>query len=146
MTKKEENARLKIEINTLINKSIATVWAAYTEPKHITHWNFATPEWHCPKAENDLRVGGAYFARMEARDGSFGFDFKAIYKEVSPEKSFVYTLEDGREVQVIFENQDGKTQMYITFDAENQHSAEMQQAGWQSILNNFKAYTENLTD
>ena len=134
----------KITIKTQIKSGIQQVWNAYTNPEHIIHWNFATPEWHCPKVENDLRIGGEYFARMEAKDGSFGFDFKAIYKELIPEQSLVYVLEDGREVNISFLSQGDITQVVIIFDAENQNPIEMQQTGWQLILDNFKRYTESI--
>lgn len=134
----------KIEIQTLINKGNKQVWEAYTMPEHIVHWNFATSEWHCPKAQNDLRVGGEYFARMEAKDGSFGFDFKAIYTEITPEKSFTYRLEDNREVSVAFLKEGENTKIIIVFDAETVNPIEMQRAGWQAILNHFKLYTESI--
>ncbi len=134
----------KITIKTQVKGNVQQVWNAYTNPQHIINWNFATPEWHCPAATNDLRIGGEYFTRMEAKDGSFGFDFKAIYKEVKPEQSFVYVLEDGREVSVSFTPQGDTTEIVIVFDPESQNPIEMQQAGWQAILDNFKRYAENL--
>lgn len=134
----------KITIKTQVKGGVQQVWNAYTDPQHIINWNFATPEWHCPKATNDLSIGGEYFTRMEAKDGSFGFDFKAIYKELTPEQSFVYVLEDGREVGVTFTPQGDTTEIIIVFDPENQNPTEMQQAGWQAILDNFKRYAEGL--
>lgn len=134
----------KITIKAQVKGDVQQVWKAYTDPKHIINWNFADPSWHCPKAANDLRIGGEYFTRMEAKDGSFGFDFKAIYKELTPEQSFVYVLEDGREVSVSFIPQVDTTEIVIVFDPENQNPIEMQQAGWQAILDNFKRYAEGL--
>ncbi len=99
----------KITIKIQVKGDVQQVWNAYTNPKHIINWNFAVPEWHCPSAKNDLRVGGEYFALMEAKDGSVGFDFKAIYKELTPEQSLVYILEDGREVGVSFTSQGDTT-------------------------------------
>lgn len=135
----------KITIKTQVKGNVQQVWNAYTNPQHIINWNFATSEWHCPAATNDLRIGGEYFTRMEAKDGSFGFDFKAIYKELTPEQSFVYVLEDGREVGVSFIPQGDTTEIVIVFDPESQNPIEMQQAGWQAILDNFKRYAENLS-
>ncbi|MDO4229158.1 MAG: SRPBCC family protein [Capnocytophaga sp.] len=132
----------KIHINTLIHSELEKVWDCYTNPTHIVNWNFASPDWHCPKAENDMQVGGKYTARMEAKDGSFGFDFEAIYTEVKPLESFTYKILDGREVQVKFTPKENSTQLDITFEAENQNPIEMQQAGWQAILDNFKRYVE----
>lgn len=136
----------KITIKTQVKGDVEQVWNAYTNPQHIINWNFATPEWHCPAATNDLRIGGEYLARMEAKDGSFGFDFKAIYKELTPEQSFVYVLEDGREVSVSFIPQVDTTEIVIVFDPESQNPIEMQQAGWQAILDNFKRYAESLNE
>ena len=118
------------------------VWDYWTKPKHIINWNFADDSWHCPKAENDLRVGGKMNSRMEAKDGSFGFDFEGIYDEVIEHKKITYTMADGRQATTIFENVDGRTNVTITFDAENENPVEMQKGGWQAILNNFKKYTE----
>ena len=133
----------KITVATTIAADTQKVCDYYTKPEHITQWNFATPEWQCPKAENELAVGGKYFARMEAKDGSFGFDFEAIYDEVDVPKKLTYTMGDGRQATTHFEDLNGSTNVTTTFDAENAHDAAMQQAGWQAILDNFKRYTEN---
>jgi uncharacterized protein YndB with AHSA1/START domain len=133
----------KITVDATINANQQKVWDYYTMPDHITKWNFADPSWHCPKAENDMKVGGKYSARMEARDGSFGFDFEATYNNIVPGKSFNYTMLDGREVDVDFVPKEDKTDLKIVFDAESQNPVEMQKAGWQSILNNFKNYVES---
>ncbi len=132
----------KIKIAATINADVKKVWEYYTSPEHITKWNFADPSWHCPNAENDMKVGGKYRARMEAKDGSFGFDFEATYNSIVAGKSFTYTMPDNREVSVDFVNVNDKTGINIIFDAENQNPIEMQKAGWQSILDNFKKYTE----
>ncbi|MBK9040977.1 MAG: SRPBCC family protein [Bdellovibrionales bacterium] len=132
----------KIQIETTISTTLPKVWQYWTEPNHITKWNFAVPEWCCPRASNDLRVGGKYSARMEAKDGSFGFDFEAIYDEVVDQKNIAYTLSDGRKVITSFEQQGPVTKVTTVFDAENQNPVEMQKSGWQSILNNFKKYAE----
>lgn len=132
----------KITIEAVISAGIEKVWDHYTKPEHITHWNFASDDWQCPKAENDLRAGGKYFARMEAKDGSFGFDFEAVYDEVVYLKKIAYTMGDGRQAITRFENQGGNTKVNTTFDPENSNPVEMQREGWQAILNNFKKYVE----
>ncbi len=131
-----------IKISALVNAPIQKVWDCWTNPEHITKWNFAIDTWQCPTASNDLRVGGKYTARMEAKDGSFGFDFEAIYDVVSDEQELTYTMTDGRKATTIFESKDNATSVTTTFDAENENPIEMQQQGWQSILDNFKKYTE----
>ena len=131
-----------ITIDTIIKSPVKNVWNAYTEPKHIVNWNLASNDWHCPKVENNLKVGGTYLARMEAKDGSFGFDFKAVYDEINPQQKLTYTLEDGRKVTTLFEPMDNTVKVTTTFEAENQNPLDMQKAGWQAILNNFKSYTE----
>jgi uncharacterized protein YndB with AHSA1/START domain len=133
--------KTKITVQATINAELKKVWDSYTNPKHIIHWNFADPSWHCPSAENDMKIGGIYKARMEAKDGSFGFDFEAIYKEIIECKKITYEFE-GRTATVQFDNLDAQTEVVITFDPENENPIEMQQNGWQMILNNFKAYTE----
>ena len=92
----------KITVSALIGKDVQEVWEAWTGPEHIRSWNFATEEWFCPRAENDLRTGGSFFSRMEARDGSAGFDFSGTYDEVVSDEKLGYTLEDGRKVEVRF--------------------------------------------
>lgn len=133
----------KIEISAEVQASIDKVWEAWTEPQHITKWNFASPEWHCPYAENDMRPGGKYKARMEAKDGSFGFDFEAIYDEIVPASKIKYTMLDGRESITTFEALGGTTKITTWFDPENQNPVEFQKAGWQAILDNFKVYVES---
>lgn len=130
-----------ITVRTIINIEADKVWDYYTDPIHIVHWNFADPSWHCPTAENDMRIGGIYNARMEAKDGSMGFDFKAIYTEISVGKSFTYGF-GGREASVEFNDLDGQTEVVVTFDPEQENPLEMQREGWKAILNNFKEYAE----
>ena len=131
----------KITVTTTIQADVSKAWDFYTNPAHITGWNFADPSWHCPKAENDMRIGGTYKARMEAKDGSFGFDFEAVYTDIIEGKSFSYAFGE-RKAQITFTESDKKTEVTISFDPENQNPVELQQQGWQAILNNFKAYTE----
>jgi uncharacterized protein YndB with AHSA1/START domain len=132
----------QITINTTINADSKKVWDYYTKPEHITQWNFADPSWHCPSASNDMRVGGKYSARMEAKDGSFGFDFETIYDEIVDGEKFSYTMLDGRRASVDFKKNGNQTDVVVSFDPENQNPIEMQKGGWQAILNNFKQYTE----
>lgn len=132
----------KITIQTIISANTKKVWDFYTLPEHITKWNFASEDWQCPRASNDMQVGGKYFARMEAKDGSFGFDFEAIYDEIIIGEKLVYTMGDARKVTVTFNSMDDKTEVTVIFDAEGENSLEMQKEGWQSILNNFKKYVE----
>ncbi len=133
----------KIKIETTIAADPKKVWAFWTKPEHITKWNFATDDWQCPSAENDLRVGGRYRARMEAKDGSFGFDFEAIYDQVVDRKKITYTMTDGRQATTEFEQIGATTKVSTTFDAELENPIEMQRDGWQAILNNFKKYSES---
>lgn len=134
----------QITIKAIIQSDLKTVWEAYTQPKHIVHWNFASPDWHCPHAENTLEIGGTYSARMEAKDGSFGFDFKAIYTDITPLSSLTYRLEDGRIVTTTFSKEQSGIKVTTTFDPENQNPVDMQRDGWQAILNQFKYYVEQL--
>ena len=132
--------KIKIKANVLAESK--KVWDYYTLPEHITKWNFATDTWQCPAATNDLRIGGKYSARMEAKDGSFGFDFEAVYDEIIDNKKIAFTMTDGRQAIVDFNIDNNQTEVVITFDAEQQNSLELQRDGWQAILNNFKKYTE----
>jgi len=132
----------KITVSAAINAPVEKVWDRYTAPDHITKWNFADPSWQCPWAKNDLKVGGKYAARMEAKDGSFGFEFEAIYDVVKLHEELTYTMGDGRKATTTFESNGNATQVETTFDAETENSVEMQQGGWQAILDNFKKYAE----
>lgn len=132
-----------IMVEATVAAPLERVWEAWTNPNDIVHWNNASEDWHTPKAENDLREGGKFNYRMEARDGSFGFDFGGIYDHIMDKKRIEYTIGDGRKVQVQFAPVENGTHIVETFQAENTHSLEMQQGGWQAILNNFKNYTEN---
>lgn len=134
----------KITIEATVNSDLQTAWDSYTQPEHITQWNFADDSWHCPWAENNLTVGGKMKSRMEAKDGSFGFDFEGIYDAVEDKKRLVYHLEDGRSVETLFENKGDSVLVTTHFDAETQNPIEMQKGGWQMILNNYKKHTEQL--
>lgn len=132
----------RIAVDVTISADIKKVWDNYTNPEHITQWNFASDEWHCPKAENDIKVGGKLRSRMEAKDGSWGFDFEAVYDEVINLQRFTYTMTDGRKATTVFDALGDKTKVMITFDAESENPVEMQREGWQAILENFKNYAE----
>lgn len=132
----------KITIASMIAAPIERVWEAYTTPADITRWNFASDDWCCRSAEADLKVGGVYRARMEAKDGSFGFDFEAVYEEVEPYKAITLALGDGRKARTTFKAAGNGTKVTTIFDAETQNSIEMQRDGWQAILNNFESYVE----
>ena len=133
---------LRITIQTTVKSSIAKVWAAWTTPEDINQWNAASDDWHTPRSTNDLRVGGKFSYRMEARDGSMGFDFEGTYTKVVPEKLIEYVLGDGRTVSITFEPVQGGITVIEAFDAEDVNSAEMQRQGWQSILDRFGSHVE----
>lgn len=141
---KMKSEHTSIAIKATVNVPVNKVWEVWTEPQHITKWNNASDDWHTPYAENDLRVGGKFLSRMEAKDGSFGFDFSGIYDEVKLFEVITYTLEDGRKVTTKFIDKENKTDILVTFDAEDTNSMEQQEEGWQSILINFKKYTEQI--
>lgn len=132
----------KITVKATINARVEKVWQYWTSPEHIVKWNNASEDWHTPKAENDLRVGGKFLSRMEAKDGSMGFDFEGTYTTVETNKQIAYVLADDRKILVEFNGNGNTTEVVETFDAENENPVEMQQAGWQAILDNFKKYAE----
>lgn len=137
-----ETSQEKITVETIVNSPVQKVWQLWSMPQHIVKWNSASEDWHTPRAENDLRAGGRFLSRMEAKDGSFGFDFSGIYEEVIENQLISYSMADGRKVSVIFESNDGQTKIIETFDPENINPRDMQTTGWQAILNNFKKYAE----
>lgn len=138
-----ENQLAPITIQTNINAPVEKVWEIWTQPEHIKKWCNASDDWHAPKATNDLRTGGNFTTRMEAKDGSFGFDFGGTYDEVKEHEVIAYTMGDGRKVHVTFSPDGDKTNVVETFDPESTNPIEMQRGGWQAILDNFKKYTEN---
>lgn len=135
--------KTKITIEAEITALISKVWEYWLEPEHITKWNFASDDWHCPKAEADIKVGGKFSATMAAKDGSMSFDFEGIYTTLERHKKIAYEIADGRTVEIIFEEKGDKVHMSETFEAETTNSIEMQRGGWQTILDNFKAYVES---
>jgi uncharacterized protein YndB with AHSA1/START domain len=135
--------RKMIAVEITVYAPIEKAWAYWTEPKHITCWNNASDDWHTPHATNDLREGGTFLSRMEAKDGGAGFDFNGTYTQVIPLKEIAYTMEGGRKVTVLFEEHGEETHIIEHFEAEDENPVEMQQQGWQSILDNFKKYVES---
>ncbi|HKB44792.1 MAG TPA: SRPBCC family protein [Chitinophagaceae bacterium] len=131
-----------ITVENTINAPVEKVWEYWTKPEHITQWNNASADWHTPWVKADLREGGSFVARMEAKDGSMGFDFGGVYDVLRWNEYIEYTIGDGRKVKVNFSAQGNMTKVAESFEAENTNSLEMQRGGWQAILDNFKKYTE----
>jgi len=131
-----------ITVEATVDTPVEKVWNFWTKPEHITQWNYASEEWHSPHAENDLREGGSFVCRMEAKDGSMGFDFGGVYDVVRKHEYIEYTLGDGRKVDITFSGEGKTTKIVERFEAESQHPIEMQKYGWQAILDNFKKYVE----
>jgi uncharacterized protein YndB with AHSA1/START domain len=135
---------MPITVSTIIAKPISFTWECFTNPDHVIHWNHASEDWHCPKAENNLNIGGKFSYEMAAKDGSMSFDFWGIYDEIQENAVISYTLGDERTVRVTFQEDGVNTIVTEVFDPEHMHSEELQQQGWQAILNTFKAYCESL--
>ena len=133
----------KITVEVLVNAARDVVWKLWNTPEHIMQWNHASDDWHTPHAEADVRPGGNFLFRMEAKDGSTGFDFAGVYKKVQPWGVISYIIGDGRKVEVRFARNGAGTKITETFEAENQHPVDVQQVGWQAILDNFKKYAES---
>ena len=138
----ETKNKTSITVESTVKAPVEKVWRFWTQPEHITKWAYASDTWHTPFAENDLKVGGKFMSRMEAKDGSVGFDFWGIYDAVIPNKYIEYTLGDERRVKIIFTGKDSETKITENFEAEGTNPVEMQRGGWQAILDNFKKYTE----
>jgi len=138
----EATTSTSVTVQSNVNAPVDKVWEYWTKPEHITKWNHASDDWHSPSAENDLRVGGKFSARMEAKDGSMGFEFGGVYDAVETNELIEYTLGDGRKVSVKFTGSGNQTKVVETFDPENTHPVEFQKGGWQAILDNFKKYVE----
>jgi uncharacterized protein YndB with AHSA1/START domain len=131
-----------ITVETIITAPLNTVWKKWTSPEHVQHWNFASLDWHCPSASTDLQVGGEFHYEMAARDGSMSFDFWGTFLQVEEQKSLDILIGDGRKMKVTFASTEMGTKVTEQFEPENENPKEMQQAGWQQILDNFKAYVE----
>ncbi len=140
--KMESANKTTITLENTVKAPVEKVWKLWTTPEHITKWNNASDDWHTPFAENDLRTGGKFLSRMEAKDGSFGFDFGGVYDAVKPNERIAYTIDDGRKVEITLINEGNETKVIETFEAESQNPIEMQRDGWQAILDNFKKYAE----
>ena len=138
----ETTTNTTITVETVVHASLEKVWKYWSAPEHITKWGAASDDWHTTRAENDLRTGGKFFSRMEAKDGSFGFDFAGIYDKVTPNEHIAYTIGDGRKVAIDFTKQGNDVKIVESFEAEGTNPVEMQRGGWQAILDNFKKYTE----
>ena len=132
-----------ITIETTVNGDIDKIWDSWTQPEHIVNWNFAIPGWLCPKAVNNLEVGQRFNYRMEARDGSMGFDYEGTYTQIEPNSSIVYELGDGRKVSIAFEKEGDAVSIVEIFEVEDINTAEQQKQGWQAVLDNFKNYVES---
>ena len=137
------SSKTKITVQTTVNAPVEKVWKYFNQPEHITKWNQASEDWHSPSATNDLRNGGTFSYRMEAKDGSFGFDFAGTFDEVKENELLEYTIGDGRKVVVSFNPEGDNTNVVETFEAEETNPIEMQRGGWQAILDSFKRYVEN---
>ena len=138
----ETQEKTVITVENTINAPVEKVWDYWTKPDHITKWNFASDDWHSPWAKADFREGGTFSARMEAKDGSMGFDFGGVYDVIRKNEYIEYTIGDGRKVKVNFKPTGNVTKVTESFEAEDTHSIELQRGGWQSILDNFKKYVE----
>jgi uncharacterized protein YndB with AHSA1/START domain len=138
--KKEMNQT--IEVTAKVAVPVQKAWELWTSPEHIIRWNAASEDWHTTKAQNDLRKGGKFSSRMEAKDGSFGFDFEGTYDDVIIHQLIEYTMSDGRKVSIKFTEKEGDTYLQEVFEPENEHSSELQRQGWQAIMDNFKRYAE----
>lgn len=134
----------RITVETVVNVPIEKAWKYFNTPEHITQWAFASDDWHAPYSENDLRKNGKFKTTMAAKDGSFSFDFEGVYTDVVPHQSFEYAMSDGRKVKVVFTAEGDKTRVTETFDPETENDIEMQRAGWQAILENFRKHSESL--
>jgi uncharacterized protein YndB with AHSA1/START domain len=131
-----------ITIEAEVDAPIEKIWEHWTDPVHIVKWNNASDDWHTTRATNDLKVGGKFLSRMEAKDGSFGFDFEGTYTSIEPKKKIEYKIADGRKVAINFINQNGRYKIVSDFEAEEENPLEMQKGGWQAILDSFKKNVE----
>lgn len=136
------NSLNPITVEAFVGAPLLQVWNCFTAPQHIVGWCRASPDWHAPLAENDLRVGGSFKTRMEARDGSMGFDFEGVYTLLEAYHQIEYIIGDGRTVSIHFEEKENGVLVREIFIPENENPLEMQQGGWQAILDSFKRYTE----
>jgi uncharacterized protein YndB with AHSA1/START domain len=134
---------MSITVEANIKSTVEKVWEYWTKPEHITKWCFASTDWEAPNAENDLRIGGKFMTRMSAKDKSVGFDFGGVYTDVKEFEYIAYVIGDGRKVEISFATSSDGVLVKETFDPETENPIEMQRAGWQAILDNFKKYAES---
>ena len=139
----EAAAKIVITVQNTVNAPVAKVWEYWTKPEHITQWNNASDDWHTPWAKNDVRPGGSFTSKMEAKDGSVDFEFSGIHDEVKENEYIKSTMGDGRKMEVNFIADGNTTKVVENFEAETENSEELQRGGWQAILDNFKKYTES---
>lgn len=139
-----EQTKTVITISATINAPIEKVWKCWTSPEDIMQWNQASPDWHCPASAVDLKIGGKFSATMAAKDGSFAFDFWGTYDDILENELLMVTMGDGRKWKTTFASNGDVTEVVESFEAENQNPIEMQQGGWQAILNSFKVHTEKI--
>ncbi len=142
MTNTTEAENNIITVQTLVDARIEKVWDYFTMPAHITRWNNASDDWHTPQAASDLKEGGKFTYRMEAKDGSFGFDFEGVFDRITPNEYIEYTIADGRKVSIKFAPDGNKTSVVEQFEPEHVNALDIQKTGWQNILDSFKNYTE----
>lgn len=135
--------KVYITVATTVKAPVEKVWKIWNDPVHIVQWNTATDTWHTPRSTNDLRIGGKLYVRMEAKDGSFGFDLNCIYTDIQPLKKIEYSMEDNRTVSIVFTTNGATTTITETFEAEKENTVELQRDGWQAIMNNFKKHIES---
>lgn len=133
-----------ITIETIVAATPEEAWAAYNSPEAITQWNQASEDWHCPSASVDLRAGGRYVARMEAKDGSFGFDFGGTYEEVNEPHALALVMDEGRRMRTTFAAEGSGTRVTTIFDPEAMNPLDMQRDGWQSILDSYARYVSKV--
>lgn len=131
-----------ITVEALVRGPVEKVWNDYIDPMAIMAWSHASDDWHTTKVTNDVRQGGTFLSRMEAKDGSAGFDFSGVYDEVVSHQLLKYTMDDGRQAQIAFKTEGDLVRVTVTFEPEKENTHELQQAGWQAILDNFKTYSE----
>lgn len=143
-TKKMSTSGEFITVECIASVPIEQAWKLWTDPEHVVHWNFASPDWHTPRATTDLTVGGKYCARMEAKDGSAGFDCEGIFDKICEHELLESHFADARKIEVKFSRTENGTKISQTFETETVHPAELQRAGWQNIMDNFRKYAESL--